>query len=547
MATLTLSTSTNYSGQLLLNVTQVDFSNLLSRSMATATFNALQFDDVKIKDALAIDGSTGRNAISVNSGGVDASGWTFTNWSTNDLVTLNGSANGDFFVGSSQNDTINGLQGADELIGGLGRDKLFGGEGDDTIRYVSDAELVANEIVDGGGGANDWLVVEGLGVYRFDLATVSGIEVLQYEGGGQVNLLASQIGAGGIGEIVGNLIGQALKIDGQNIDSSVLTFTNWDDTSDRIYLYGDNDLANSLTGSAFAENLFGGLQGDTISGGGGNDAIYGRAGADVLTGGDGDDLFFYSGTSVDDGETVDGGNGIDTIEVFKGLIQLWRMSITSVEKLTFDTFNPDVELNGTQIGAQAGRINAVAGNFEPSDLTVFGPVVDLTGVGFTTWGVLNNVILKGEENAANTLTGSVVADRILGGNLNDTLNGGKGVDTIIGGLGKDTMTGGNQGDYFVFMTAADSGLGALRDGIKDFSVGNDIIDLSAIDALEGGGDDAFTFLGEASAFTATGQVRYQFSGGGNTIIFINLDADPDAEMEIGLVGIKALTLDEFIL
>ncbi len=309
---------------------------------------------------------------SVNSGGVDASGWTFTNWSTNDLVTLNGSANGDFFVGSSQNDTINGLQGADELIGGLGRDKLFGGEGDDTIRYVSDAELVANEIVDGGGGANDWLVVEGLGVYRFDLATVSGIEVLQYEGGGQVNLLASQIGAGGIGEIVGNLIGQALKIDGQNIDSSVLTFTNWDDTSDRIYLYGDNDLANSLTGSAFAENLFGGLQGDTISGGGGNDAIYGRAGADVLTGGDGDDLFFYSGTSVDDGETVDGGNGIDTIEVFKGLIQLWRMSITSVEKLTFDTFNPDVELNGTQIGAQAGRINAVAGNFEPSDLTVFG-------------------------------------------------------------------------------------------------------------------------------------------------------------------------------
>ncbi len=547
MATLTLSTSTNYSGQLLLNVTQVDFTNLLSRSMATATFNALQFDDVKIKDALAIDGSTGRNAIAVNSGGVDASGWTFTNWSTNDLVTLNGSANGDFFVGSSQNDTINGLQGADELIGGLGRDKLFGGEGDDTIRYVSDAELVANEIVDGGGGANDWLVVEGLGVYRFDLATVSGIEVLQYEGGGQVNLLASQIGAGGIGEIVGNLIGQALKIDGQNIDSSVLTFTNWDDTSDRIYLYGDNDLANSLTGSAFAENLFGGLQGDTISGGGGNDAIYGRAGADVLTGGDGDDLFLYSGTSVDDGETVDGGNGIDTIEVFKGLIQLWRMSITSVEKLTFDTFNPDVELNGTQIGAQAGRINAVAGNFEPSDLTVFGPVVDLTGVGFTTWGVLNNVILKGEENAANTLTGSVVADRILGGNLNDTLNGGKGVDTIIGGLGKDTMTGGNQGDYFVFMTAADSGLGALRDGIKDFSVGNDIIDLSAIDALEGGGDDAFTFLGEASAFTATGQVRYQFSGGGNTIIFINLDADPDAEMEIGLVGIKALTLDEFIL
>ncbi len=157
------------------------------------------------------------------------------------------------------------------------------------------------------------------------------------------------------------------------------------------------------------------------------------------------------------------------------------------------------------------------------------------------------MILKGEENAANTLTGSVVADRILGGNLNDTLNGGKGVDTIIGGLGKDTMTGGNQGDYFVFMTAADSGLGALRDGIKDFSVGNDIIDLSAIDALEGGGDDAFTFLGEASAFTATGQVRYQFSGGGNTIIFINLDADPDAEMEIGLVGIKALTLDEFIL
>jgi Ca2+-binding RTX toxin-like protein len=168
-------------------------------------------------------------------------------------------------------------------------------------------------------------------------------------------------------------------------------------------------------------------------------------------------------------------------------------------------------------------------------------------VTFSNWSATDKISLQGQSDAQNTLTGSGFADRITGGDLGDTLNGGKGVDTIIGGLGKDVMTGGNQGDYFVFLSADDSGIGNARDVITDFSVGNDIIDLSAIDALAGGGDDAFTFLGQAAAFTGAGQVRYQFNDAGNTIIRINLDADQEAEMEIGLLGLKALTADEFVL
>ncbi len=77
---------------------------------------------------------------------------------------------------------------------------------------------------------------------------------------------------------------------------------------------------------------------------------------------------------------------------------------------------------------------------------------------------------------------------------------------MLGGISKDSLNGGN--DVFDFNALVELGLGATRDVITDFIIGQDKIDLSGIDAdLIATGDQTFAFTGSAT-FTAAGQVRY---------------------------------------
>ena len=106
MATLTVNTTTNFAGTVQNNVTKLQFGN--TSGTANASFNASQFDGVQIVDNLAVAGSAGTNGIIVNNAiAFDASGWTFSNWSAADTITLNGTSLGDSIIGSSQADTIN--------------------------------------------------------------------------------------------------------------------------------------------------------------------------------------------------------------------------------------------------------------------------------------------------------------------------------------------------------------------------------------------------------------------------------------------------------
>src|SRR5262249_3880344 len=141
--------------------TDVDMIVFTNVSPATATFSASDFDDVKIKNSVEIDGSLGINHIVVSGGSLDASGWTFNNWNTAfHSITINGSDGADIIVGSSQNDTIVGGLGADTLSGGLGADTLTGGDGNDTF-VCKTGEFGSGETIDGGDGTGDTLLFEG--------------------------------------------------------------------------------------------------------------------------------------------------------------------------------------------------------------------------------------------------------------------------------------------------------------------------------------------------------------------------------------------------
>ena len=202
-------------------------------------------------------------------------------------------------------------------------------------------------------------------------------------------------------------------------------------------------------------------------------------------------------------------------------------------------------------------------------------IVELAGEGTDTVFVASDATLTSVSiaNAANvenltnssqnavTLTGNALANLIIAGNSGDTIFGGAGNDTLIGGhsslssggngddrfvsyisgFSNDTMTGGNGADTFVFTALITSAPTLAQPLITDFRGDlGDRIDLSAIDAIAGGANDAFVWRG-ANAFTGEGQVRLAHHGG-NTFIEINVTGTDTAEAQIELTG--NLTIQE---
>ena len=154
-------------------------------------------------------------------------------------------------------------------------------------------------------------------------------------------------------------------------------------------------------------------------------------------------------------------------------------------------------------------------------------------------------VLRGND-AGNRLSGGTGDDRLFGRGGDDTFSGGLGNDVLNGAAGADDLAGGEGKDRYVFSDTAETGTSAAtRDVITGFQHLIDTIDLSAIDAIDGGGNNAFQFIG-GQAFTAAGQVR-AFVLNGATIVELNTrGAGADAQIE--LAGFKgALSGADFIL
>ncbi|RZM18415.1 MAG: cadherin, partial [Sphingomonas sp.] len=175
-----------------------------------------------------------------------------------------------------------------------------------------------------------------------------------------------------------------------------------------------------------------------------------------------------------------------------------------------------------------------------------------------SWGndVLNG--LGGNDRltgglGSDTLNGGAGNDTLIGGNGRDVLSGGDGNDILIGGDDLDMMTGGAGADIFRFEAKGDSLASASRDVITDFTVGQDKIDLSMIDAntsLFARGDQAFSFIGTSARFTAPGQLRYSYQmiGGKEfTVVEGNIDSGAGADFSIALAGQHVLTANDFFM
>jgi serralysin len=148
------------------------------------------------------------------------------------------------------------------------------------------------------------------------------------------------------------------------------------------------------------------------------------------------------------------------------------------------------------------------------------------------------------NNADNTLDGRDGADVLAGGKGNDVLLGGagddllsgaKGFDTFTGGLGADTMSGAKNQDTFMYESLADSVVGA-EDYIQKGLDRLDKIDLSAIDAVAGSGNQAFHLGGAAFTGSAGELIRFYHAGSDTTYIQGDVDGDGDADISIAVQG-----------
>lgn len=225
---------------------------------------------------------------------------------------------------------------------------------------------------------------------------------------------------------------------------------------------------------------------DELSGAAGDDTLDGGVGADTLAGGLGDDVYYIDNLNDRVQEGI--GAGLDKV--------ISSISYTLGENLERLTLTGTAALNG-----------------------------------------MGNVL-------ANQLTGNDGANQLSGNGGNDTLIGGSGDDVLLGGRGKDDLSGGIGHDKFKFTALADSSVGAtLRDSVQDFVRGEDLIDLSTLDADTGrAGNQAFAnFISSTAQFNKAGQLQLK-----QGVLYVNTDADSAAELSITLAGVSTLAMSDVI-
>ena len=524
-----------------------------------------------------------------------------------------GSQGDDLLIGTAGVNVLTGWFGDDMLRGGAAADTLNGGDGFDTADYSTSAAAVTinlgAHIAAGGDAQGDQLsAIEAVSgsAYADTLTGDAGANSLFGNAGNDV--LAGGAGAdkfwGGDGI---DRVDYATSAAGIAVSLAAGVNSGGDAAGDvlaSIEALGGSAFADSLTGDAGANTLWGRGGNDVLTSGAGADSLYGEAGADTLQGGDGDDLLIGGGGAdalnggagtdtanyaeagaavtlslasggtggvaagdtfigVEDvlgsafNDTIIGDAGANTLRGLAGIDRLYGGAGGDI--ITGDAGNDSLygeagadRLNGGDgddyLTGGAGADALVGGNgtdIALYDAATAGVTVNL-GTGKGSTGDATGDTYSGVENAM----GSAYADTVTGSAGANALWGMAGNDVLAGGGGADALKGGAGADRFVYTAISDSSVAAVgRDSINDFShPETDRIDLSGIDAdgNAGNGNTAFTFLG-GGAFTGAGHEARVAASGGVQSVLIDVNGDKVADMQISVLSATGLAAGDFVL
>jgi Ca2+-binding RTX toxin-like protein len=473
-----------------------------------------------------IDGGDGEDAASYFDETVPVT----ANLSTHTGVTSQGVdtlINIEWLYGSKFNDTLIGDDGRNGFIGGPGNDYMDGGAERDWVGYQNSTAPVTVSLA-----TTDWQDTGGAGIDK--IVNIEALFGSKYNdhlyGSSGDDFLSGNLGDdyldGGAGRDFA-YYGADLASSGVTVDLNIAgpqdTHGAGVDTLISIESIAGSMYGDVLTGDAGDNELHGWGGDDVINGGAGDDLLHGDAqdgedpeyvgpeGADALHGGAGNDILLGDGGD----DLLDGGTGDDVLDGEEG-----------VDTATYADATKAVAVDlaaGTASGHEIGH-------------DVLIEVENVLG------GSGNDTIAG--DGAANRLDGGAGNDMVTGGAGDDTLLGGAGNDALTGGAGADALTGGAGVDTFILAALADSPVGG-GDTILDFShAEHDHIDLSAIDAIAGGGDSAFTIAG---AFTNTpGQLVISFDTD-HYVVDGDVNGDGVADFALNVFSATPLAAGDFVL
>jgi len=415
-----------------------------------------------------------------------------------DTVGFNASTSG--VVASLADQSINTGDAAGDIY--ISIEVLMGSIYNDTLYSVSDGkvhQLIGDPgILDGIGGNDTLYGATGTNAGYTNFIPGAGIDTMYLgDGGNQIDYETAKFGlfvsltnmALNTGDAAGDVM---INAAGKNID---VTGSLYADT-----LYGDAG-SNNIIGDPYDDPLYGAVGGnDQIFGMGGDDILTGGLGADTLDGGTGFNYASYSqsragltvalATPSNNTGEASGDVYINIQGIFGSLFgDILRgdagnnilVALSGNDQL-FGGEGDDL-LNG---GAGADTLDGGAGgdtaHYGDSPI---GLTIDMNNPANSTGEAAGDILVAGTIEA---IVGSKFNDAIFGdgsatflnGSLgNDTIHGGGGNDGITGGMGADLLYGDAGADHFAYFAVGESAGGDI-DTIADFATGQDSLGLSLI-------------------------------------------------------------------
>lgn len=498
---------------------------------------------------------------------------------------LTGTSNGDIIYGYTGADTLAGGDGNDIIEGGAGADVLNGGDDTDTVSYAGSSSAVTvtiNGSASGGDAAGDTLsyfenlvgsayadTLTGDG-YANLIVGGAGADLLTGAGGDDIIVLgtldtahlddpegygtydASSVnhvywsGTSGHDTVVGfkdstSAYADILHVDGLSaadlgisIDdmTGTITLTNSGATSNKVEIIGNDTMGKGMSWLTFNSTAVFSDGSTLFIQDGTSENISGTSYDDLLVGSDTFDDTFIADAGADWIDGLGGNNTVSYVNSGAGV----NVTLDNGSAAILDALGMSISWGTATVGGTTDtllNIQSVIG----SD---YNDTIEGSSANNTITGGDGDDTLYGYDGN-DTISGGAGADTIYGGDGSDTINGNGGADIIYASLGVDMLTGGVGADSFRFNLSACTGVGSgNRDIITDFSQAQG-------DVLAFNGElSGLTFIGTKAFSGKAAQIRYS-TGGGNTIVAGDTNADGSADFEVQLTGTYTLTGSDFAL
>ncbi|WP_284264315.1 calcium-binding protein [Roseicyclus amphidinii] len=366
--------------------------------------------------------------------------------SFSDQDTWSGFDFGEYFDGGAGNDSLSGGGGADVIVGGAGNDTIDGGssldeddrEHVDAVAYVLEGgpngvtvNLGTNSATDSFGNTDELTNIEAVAGTDFNDVLIGDDGNNIFAGGDGADLID---GGGGFDEVDYEFLGQ----DGIGVEVDL-------ENGFAVDSWSNTDTLQNI------EDVFGTPFDDTIIGDAGDNVLSGGVGDDEISGGAGND-FLIPSEGAGDLDTVDGGDGQDTLRFFDSYLN--------------EDFFFVIAPNGDSTISN-GIDTVIASNIEVLQLNDASFALELgtTGNDSLSGGSIGAVLLGLEGD--DLLTGTENPDVLIGGAGNDTLIDNGGDDLIFGDEGDDLIIGTTGSDYY----DGGDGFDTLRVDVSAFSPG----------------------------------------------------------------------------